>query len=191
MENEIIEDSEILGVQTSVVSPFKTALKWGVIGGIIFVIIGLFKFIFSDNYMDSNWMDQAIQYIIIILIIVAVQLDHRKNDLGGRISYGRSLGTGVLAIVFASIILAIYTFISMNYMIPETTLEMAIQKAIDQGHQGVIDSGQELTDEMAEGQEKWIRFMFKPETMIFLVILGMAFMGTIFSLITSIFIKRN
>lgn len=191
MENDILEDKDIYGLDTPKVSPFKTALKWGVIGGIVFIIASLIKFLLAENYMATNWVDNVVQYAILLGIVIMAQIDHKKNDLNGSMSYGRSLGVGVLAVLFASIILAIYSAVFMSYILPENMMEVAIQDAILKAQESVEQNGMEMTDQIAASQEKWIRFMFQPSAIIFMVILGLGIMGTIFSLITSIFIKKN
>jgi hypothetical protein len=104
--------------------------------------------------------------------------------LGGYIPYAKSLGTGVLIAFFGSIIVAFYTYIFFNFIDPaliDQMLEMSRQQMIERG---MPDDQVEMAVEMSG------KFM-TPGWMFAFSILGVTFMGFLFSLIASAFLKRN
>ena len=160
---------------------WKSSLNWGLIVGIILIIYSVIMFFLGLNL--EKW-GVWVSYLIMIGGIIYSTINYRDKELGGFISYGQALGFGTLVIFFAGIILSAYSYIEMTIIdtdIPGKILEMAEEALIEQG----------MPDEQIEVAVEWQKKLMKPGVMVAMGIVGSAFMGFIFSLITSIFLKKE
>jgi len=102
----------------------------------------------------------------------------------GEITFGQALGVGVLTVVFASVIVAFFTYIQLTFIdsgILAKGMEIAKNQMIDKG----------LNDEQIEkAMSITQKFMTPLITSIFLIFVY-AFWGTIFSLIAAAFMKKE
>ena len=187
-KNKMNDETIDIGLETKKASPMKTSLKWGIIGGVLLIIFQLLKYLLAENYFDSNWVDYLVPTVLLILVIVMAQKEHRDNELNGRMTFGRALGVGVLVSLFAGILGAIYTFVFMNFILSPVEMEKFIGMAMEKGRES---SSVELSDDAIEMQEKMVRFMFKPLILAGMGIFGTTFTGAIISLITGAIIHKN
>ena len=99
----------------------KTALRYGVFGMTLMIIIMVIVFlIFRDNY---NWeVQEVIGYVTIILSLVFVYfgIRHwRDNHNAGRLSFGEGLKLGTLITLFPSIAFGLFALIEVNVLDPD------------------------------------------------------------------------
>jgi hypothetical protein len=160
----------------------KVAMNYGLLYGLSGTAVFLL-FYFLGTDLQSK-LPQYINYVILILFIVMGVKSYRDEDLGGHISYGKSLGTGVLIALFGGIISGIFSLIFFKYIAPEM-----IQKILDTTQQGLTEKG--LTDEQMEAAMTWTRKFMQPAWLFVFSILGSAFAGFLFSLIISVFMKKE
>ncbi len=104
--------------------------------------------------------------------------------MGGTITYGNALGFGVMLSLFAGIILAVFTFIQMTVIDPEYISKLIAIVEEELASKGMADDQIEMALEM---QKKFMTPAFISISAIFRLV----FMGFIFSLITSIFLKKE
>jgi len=160
----------------------RNALNYGVMIGLAMIIISLLFYILNIN-------DQSIsQYISTVLIIAGIiigVLNYKKNN-GGFISYGQSLGTGVLIGLFSSIIVSIYTIIFFKFIDPGM-IDVVLRKAEEK----MLEKNPSMTDEQLEVAMSYTRKFMTPLWMSITSILGSTFISFIASLIISIFTKKN
>jgi len=162
-------------------SLWKIALNWGVIMGIVLIIYNLIMY-FLDLSLEQ-WVGW-VSYIFMIGVIVLATINYRDKELGGVITYGQALGFGVMVVLFASVIQAIYTYLFMTFIDPEFVnkiLAMTEEKMIEQGIP---------EDQIEMGLAMQKKFM-SPIIMSLITIPASVFFGLIFSLITSAFLKKN
>lgn len=163
------------------VSPLKTALRMGLIIGLIFIVLSLITFLLD---MEDNKTIRYLDIVIIIGGVVWAIKSHRDNDLGGFISYGRGLGIGTLSILFASIILAVYMIIYFNTINPGA-IEMMEQLAEER----MIEQGMEAED--MEEAMKYTRMFMTPPILAAGVVLWTTVIGFVVSLIASAVFQRK
>jgi hypothetical protein len=112
---------------------FKSAMNYGLILALALILFHLVQYV-MDIYKPPFWVS-VLNYAVIIGGIVYGTLRFREDEMGGYISYGKSLGIGVLICFFASIIYGFYFFLlttvidpsymdSLHRVIEETYLEM-------------------------------------------------------------------
>jgi hypothetical protein len=160
----------------------KVAMNYGTLYGLSGVAVFLL-FYFVGTDIQSR-LPQWISYIILIIFIVMGVKSYRDEDLGGNISYGKSLGTGVLISVFGGIISAVFSLLFFTYIAPEMT-----QKILDAAQQSMVEQG--MSEEQIEMGMGYTQKFMTPTWLFLFSVLGSAVMGFIFSLVISIFMKKE
>jgi hypothetical protein len=95
------------------------------------------------------------------------------------------VGSGVLISLFSGVVLGIFMYVYIKYINPGF-LDMAMARSHEQ-----MEAKGTMTEEQIAMGEKYARmFMTAPMMMIFSVI-GQTFWGTLISLITSIFLRKD
>ena len=97
-----------------------------------------------------------------------------------------AMGTGVMIALFSSLIVALYTYVLM-YQIDPGLLEQSRAEA----QQKMLESNPNLTDAQLEQGMKIANIFMSPGVIMVMVVIGHVLIGFIFSLITSIFIKKE
>jgi uncharacterized membrane protein len=100
------------------------------------------------------------------------------------LSYGSCLGTGVIISAVVGLVLAVYTYVFFQFFDPSE-----LMKIIEMTEQKMADKG--LTDEQIDQAMAISSKFMSPVMMAVSSLFGMALWGTIFSLILSIFLKKN
>jgi len=154
----------------------------GLILGIALVVFSLVLFIMG--VIKPPFYVSILQYLIIIGGIIYGTKKYRDDDLGGEISYSKALGFGVLICVFASVISGVYLILQMTVIDPEY-----ISKLMSVIEEEYMKAG--LSEEQTDAAMKIVSKMQSPIFMAISSVVGFAFMGTIFSLVTSAFLKKE
>lgn len=162
-------------------SLWKNALNWGVILGIALIIYSLLMW-FLDLSLEK-WVSW-ISYLIMIGGIILGTKSYRDNNLNGAITYGQALGFGVLMLLFASFVSAIYSYIFFAFIDPEF-----VNKMLQMVEEQLLERG--MPDEQIEMAIEMQRKFMKPVIMALMTIPTYTFVGLIISLITSIFLKKQ
>jgi len=109
---------------------------------------------------------------------------YRDNFMHGHITYGQSVGAGMVMFVYVAIIMVIYTYVLWAVIDPglaKKSLAVAEEAMVKKGTpQAAIDAGMAFTAKI-----------MKPGIMAFFSIFGSLIGGLIFSLLVSIFIKKE
>lgn len=163
-------------------SQAKVAMNYGLLYGLAGIAITLL-FYFLGTDMESK-IPMLTGFAALILFIIIGVKSYRDEDLEGYISYGKSLGTGTLIALFGSIITAIFTVILFTYIAPELP-----EKIIENAQQKLAEKG--MSDAQMEQGIKMTRMFMSPVWLFFFSILGTTFWGFVFSLIISIFTKKE
>ena len=160
----------------------KVAMNYGTLFGLTGVVIFLlFYFIGTDI---QSKIPQWLGYCALIIFITLGIKSHRDADLGGHIGYGKSLGTGTLIALFGSVITAIFTVIFFNYIAPEM-----IQRILEAAQQNMAEKN--MSEEQIEKAMEITQKFMTPVWLFIFSILSTTFMGFLFSLIISIFTRKE
>jgi hypothetical protein len=162
-------------------STFKAAMGYGALLGLGLIIISVIFYLIGKS--DSGIV-QYLNYAAIIAALIYGIKDYRDNYLGGYISYGKSLGTGTLIALFASIITAFYLFIFLSF-IDQAFIANIVEKSMQAMRE------QNKTEEEIEMAMKYSHIWANPTMFAIISIIGTTFIGFIFSLIISIFMKKE
>jgi hypothetical protein len=158
---------------------FRYALNWGIIIGLVVVILSLLAYMIG---MDKVRSLQWINLLIMLGLIVVAQVQYKNNNPGIEIGYGRMLGLALLVGLFASVVLAIYNYIFMTFIAPEFLEFIRQQGELSIMNQEMPASAREKALEMQEKfTQPWVMSAFTIFQMEFMVFVG--------ALLTSIFTK--
>jgi hypothetical protein len=163
--------------QSSTVS--KTTMNYGLYMGLALVLTSVVFYVMGKPFSEG-----VLSYAIIIGGLIWGIRSFRE-ELGEKgLSYGRALGFGTMISLFASLIYAFYTFV--------------LYKIIDHGLLDkllVFMEEKMLKTGSTENQIELIMNMYKkiltPLTLSIGQILGVTFMGFLFSLIIAIFFRKE
>lgn len=163
------------------VNVWKANLTNGLILGFTGVVYSLVMY-FLD--LTFNQVQGPVFIVIQLGLMFFLLKSYRDNYLHGQITYGQSVGAGVIIFLYSAIISAIFMYILYTVIDPELTekqLAFVEEKMLEKGApQEAVDAGMSIQ-----------RKIMKPEIMAPFSILGSMFWGTIVSLIMSIFIKKE
>lgn len=161
---------------------FKHAMNYGLIMGVTLVILGLITYL-AGAVKTPTWVS-FINYAIMIGIIIWGTKKYRDEVLSGAISYGNALGFGVLISLFAGIIVAVFSFLLTTVIDPDY-----IGKILTIAEEELVNRG--MSDDQIEAAIEMQKKFMTPLIISISSLLGMVVMGFIFSLITSIFLKKE
>lgn len=159
----------------------KSTMNYGAMLGLALVIYSVILWMFGLTF------SKPLGYLSYLLIIAGLYLGiraFRDQESGGFISYGRALGVGTMIGLFAGVITGFFTFIMFKFMDPEL-----VDKAILMAEEALYKRG--MTEDQIEMAIKAQKMFMKPVIFAISSILGSVFMSFIFSLIISIFLKKE
>ncbi len=161
---------------------WKNAMYYGAITGGALSGYSLLLYITGNLFSDFLGM---LQYAIIIAGIVVGTKHFRDQTLHGSITYGKALGSGILISLYASIIFAFFSYILYIFIDPGLIEEyyIVMEEALLEQNRLSPDQIETMVDTMKEGMT--------PLNMALSAIPGLTIMGFVFSLITSVFLKKE
>ncbi|OFY02998.1 MAG: hypothetical protein A2X05_15080 [Bacteroidetes bacterium GWE2_41_25] len=163
------------------VNVWKANLTNGLILGLTGVVYSLVMY-FLD--LTFNQVQGYVFMVLQIALLYFLLKSYRDNFMHGQITYGQSVGAGVIIFLYSAIIGAIFTYILYTMIdsgLTDKQLAFLEEKMLEKGApQEAVDVGMAIQ-----------RKIMKPEILAPFSILGSMFWGTILSLIVSIFIKKE
>jgi hypothetical protein len=178
MEN-VIENNPIENQGSE--SMLMHSLKIGLMTGVAYILVSLLFYVL-DIPRDS-WI-QYLSFLILIGGIIIGTTQFRDKHSGGFLSYGRCLGSGVLISLTVGLVMAVYVYLFFKFFDPGE-----IAKMVEMAEQGMAEKG--LNEQQIDQAMAMSKKMMTPGIMAILNIFSMVFWGTIFSLIISIFLKKD
>jgi hypothetical protein len=159
-------------------SVLAIGLKFGLILGLISVVVGLIQYVAGINPMDNQWTTNLIN---IALTVGAVVFAHKNfKEIGnGFMSYGQGLGIAMVVVAVSMVIGGIYTYVYFNILNPAAYDGIWEKAAADMEAQG-------QSEEAIETALSWTKKLFWP-----FFIIGALFWGFIIGLIVSIFTQKK
>ncbi len=165
---------------------FPASMKQGLIFGMIMVIITLVASI--TGLASELWFSAVIMPISIVLYIVAAVTaikNHRNEDLGGYITFGRAFLTGLMTILIVGLIATIFSIINLKFINPGIA-----EQQLDATREFLEKLGTEddiIDQAMAEAERK----MKNIGSLLLNGMIAAAIGGAIISLICAAVLKRN
>ncbi len=165
-------------------SPFKPAFQYGILAGIIMIVIAIVYYVAGQQ---QHWSSGIISYLALLVIIIYGLKIYRDELLSGYLKYGRALGFGVLVSLFAGILSGLYSFIFFKYINPDIIHELIIE-----AEQSILEASPGISDrelDMAMSLTK--RIFLNPYFFFVSSVFSTTFFGTIFSLIAAAVFKKD
>lgn len=162
-------------------SNLMVSLGYGVIIALAVIVFSLILFLLNMNQGSGL---EYFSYLIVLAGIFLAQFNFRNKYLGGFITYGEAFKIGMLSSLFLGIIMGVYTYIFFKYIDPgalEAGMALAEQKMMDQGR----------SDQEIEQGLKFMEMVNNVGWYTFFAVVGNFFIGSIFGLITAIFVKKE
>ncbi|MES2779258.1 MAG: DUF4199 domain-containing protein [Bacteroidota bacterium] len=170
-------------------SPWPMAMKYGLIVAFAHIIVNIVFYMINPELSQKGTSALGITQLLILLaatiyILYSVTVKRRDEDLDGYISYSQSLGFMIKIALPASFVIAIYTYIFLAYINVDFMQKMWETQAQEMYNQG--KSEEEVEQVMKVG-----KMMSSPLILTFFGFMGSLFQLFIFSLIASIFARKQ
>lgn len=162
---------------------FMPSLTAGILLGIILVVYSLILYLAGLN--ENQWL-AAVSYVITAIVLYFVIINFRDKQQNGFLSYGKGVTVGLLTGLFASVILAIFSFIYMKYIDPSI-----LEKALVTAEEDVLQRNPNMSDEELDRAMGMVEIFTSPVVITVLTIFWYALVSLVFSLLISIFAKRE
>lgn len=172
--------------QNATPSFFPTAVKQGLIIGVIIIILSLVSNLagLSTNVMASL----VLTFLMVVLYAAAAFMavkSHRDHDLGGTITFGRAFITGLVAALVAGLMTSVFSIVYVQFIDPGS-----VQDAIDASMEMMEKFGLD-EDQIDAARESALESATNP-LMILINGTGLAFFfGAIGSLISAAVLKQD
>ena len=164
------------------VNTMKSAMTYGLILALALIVLHLVQYL-MDVYKAPTWVN-LLNYAVIIGGIVYGTIRFRNDELGGYISYSKALGFGVLISLFASIVYGFYFYILTGLIDP--SYMYGLHKMVEETY---LELG--MDSDQVETMMETVKKFQTPLMLVLSSVFGFTLMGTVFSLITSIFLKKE
>lgn len=164
-------------------STIASSLTSGIIVGIVLIVFSLLMY-FLDVDRESKIM--WLSYLILAAGLWWAIISYRNKLPGGYLTYGKAFSAGFFTGLFASIILAIFTFIYVQYI--DTTL---IDKILANAEDKILNTQPNISDEDLDRALSMTRKFTNPTMISVFSFVGNTILSTLFSLIIAIFAKRE
>ncbi|TAL64610.1 MAG: DUF4199 domain-containing protein [Bacteroidetes bacterium] len=163
------------------VNAWKTNLTNGLIMGLAGIAYSLLIYFLNLTFNKA----QGIVFVLIqIGLLYFLLKSYRDNFRHGQITYGQSVGAGVIICLYYSLIMAVFTYILYTVIdsgLVSKQLAFAEEAMVKKGiPQSAIDAGMAIQTKI-----------MKPAIMAPISIFGSMIWGVIISLLVSIFIKKE
>jgi hypothetical protein len=162
-------------------SIWKSCLKYGIIMGLVSVVLSVLIYMLDLTF--ATWIIIPV-IIVTIITLFLLQRSYRDTYENGYISYGKSLGAGMIIFLYSAIIVAVYTYLLYKVIDPgliDKTIAASTAKLEAKGlPEASIDAGMKM-------QAK----MLKPGIISITQVFNTLLTGLLMSLVSSIFIAKK
>lgn len=158
----------------------RTALKWG-------VIIGIISIIYSTAIMVSGQIaNQSLSYLFYVVMAIGIfmAMNDFKKENQGFMSYSQGLGLGVMKSTIVGLISGFFTFAYMKFIDSTMTDQLMKKASEDMEKKG-------LPDEQIEQAMEYSKMFMSPGALFILGLIGTVFIGFILSLIIAAIVKKD
>jgi hypothetical protein len=164
------------------VNPWKANLTNGLILAAVGVVYSLIMY-----FLDLS-LNKAQGYIFMLVqigLLYFLLKSYRDNFMHGQITFGQSVGAGVIICLYYAILMTIFSYILFTVIDPGL-----VTKQLAAAEEAMRAKGN-LTEAQIEAGMKFTEKIMKPAVMSISGIFFNMLFGTVISLIVSIFIKNE
>jgi hypothetical protein len=158
-------------------------ITWGIVAGVLMIVFTLVLYLFDQALNTSiSW----IGYLFLVGAMVWGTISYRKTLPGGLMTYGKAFSVSFMIILFAAILSGIFTYLLYALIAPDL-----LQEVIEMSRQQALEQSPEMSEEQLDQAMQMTSFMRSPVMMAVVGFIGQLIVGSIISLITSIFLKKE
>jgi hypothetical protein len=163
------------------VNVWKANLTNGLILGLAGVAFSLILY-FLDLSLNRSvgYINIPIQLVLLYFLLKS----YRDNFLHGQITYGQAVGAGVIIFVYYSVITSVYTYLLFTMIDPGL-----VKKSLALAEEGLSKRG--MPQEQIDTAMKMTAKFMSPIVMVISGFLASMFFGVVYTLIISIFVKKE
>ncbi len=163
----------------------KHAATYGLYIGLALIVLSLVDYLLG--FYGQNKLFGLLQYAVMIGGILWATMQYRNTEeMGGYLSYGQSLSYGVMLSLCFGLVSSIFAVLLMTVIDPGY-----MEKLMDVSRAALLEEGS-LTEEQVEMSITMMeKFTGNPLFVFFSGLIGSVLIGTLVSLVTSIFTKKN
>ncbi len=168
----------------SEVSFQSTAMRYGLIGGAILIIVSALNFMFGlgGGFILPILFSVATFAVYIVIMVMAVR-HHRDNELGGAITLGRAFMVAFVTSILIALINTLFAYLYINFIDPgymDTLLEQS---------RGMYESFG-MAEEQIEEALKQVEVSFTPMRQLLGLGVG-ALVGAVIAVIIGAIMKKE
>lgn len=163
----------------------KFAMNYGAIMGLILVAFSIVLEQLGIDPMNAKWVN-VINYLVYFAFIIYGTYTYREQISNGFISYSEALKLGTSIVFFATLISSFYLYIYAEFINPDMITEVLLKS-----EEQIYQQNPNISDEELEMALSMTEKFLTPTMMTLMGLLSGTFMGFLFSLLTSAFLKRN
>lgn len=172
--------------QTTPVSKWPIALRWGLIIGLAGVALQLLWMTmgwisFSSNLHSGNILLQVISFALSVTLMTIGIRQYRDEHQEGYASFGQAFGTGMMIVIVMSVISALFVALYMGDVKSEAINEAIVQQFEESG----------MDDEEMEQAMQMTKMFSGPVFLTISGFFGSMFSGTLMALLAAVFGKRE
>ena len=154
--------------------------------GLILALVGIvYSLVMYFLDLTLNKVQGYVFLVIILVILYFLLKSYRDNFKHGLITFGESVGAGVIISLYYVLIMAVFTYILYTIIDPGL-----ITKQLAQAEEAMRAKGN-LTDGQIEAGMKFTEKIMKPGMMVIISVFFGMLWATIISLLVSVFIKKE
>lgn len=164
-------------------SPGKFARNYGVILGIILILIAVIMYVTGMQIEGVQWPMYI--YYVIFPVSIFYAISQYKKAQGNILSLGEAIKIGLAIAIISALVYAVYNLL-FNYVIDPEFMKEAVKAELDR----MLESGK-MTEEMIEQTAKIREIFTNPFVGTTIWIALSAIFGLIYSLIAGLIMKRE
>lgn len=165
--------------QSNSITPF--AMTYGLYMGLALILNSVIFYVMGSPFSPVSGY---ISFLILIAGIAFTMRTYRDHHPEAGVTYGRALGLGTLQTLFASFVVAFFTYVLFKLI--DNTL---IDKYFAVTEAAYLQSG--MSENQIDTMMPMLKKFVTPLTYSFGQIFGVTLMGFLFSLILAIFFKKQ
>lgn len=164
-------------IDPSKVSAWPSASRYGLLAGLLLVVLALLIHLagivdYTNQGGASNWIVNILNWGVTIGAIVLAVKQHRDEELGGFISFGRGFNVGFIVSLVIAAVSMIWGYVFFAFVEPGL-----IGDILEASREQMMER-QGMNEEQVEQAMGMMDWMFSP--------VAMSLMGGLFSLIAGI-----
>ncbi|WP_027124786.1 DUF4199 domain-containing protein [Gelidibacter mesophilus] len=171
-------------METQNLAPGKFSINYGVILGLVMVVISVLTYVTGLALKGAQW-PTAIYYLIFPIVIFYAVSQYKKKN-GNLLSLSEALKVGVLIAIISAIVFVIYSLI-FNYIIDPDFMNQMMDVARD----NMLEQNPDMTQEMVDQGMKFVEMLTNPaiSSALWLALSGL--FGLIYGLIAGLIMKKE